>query len=59
MCAQVFVHVVRSNPLVFKSTISAMAAESRTILENAVRADMSGYAAPKREKKKLSLKGFR
>lgn len=59
MCAQVFVHVVRSNPLIFKSTISAMAAESRTVLENAVRADMSGYAAPKREKKKLSLKGFR
>lgn len=59
MCAQVFVHVVRSNPLVFKSTIAAMAPETRTVLENAVRADMSGYAAPKREKKKLSLKGFR
>ncbi len=59
MCAQVFVHVVRSNPLVFKSTIAAMAPETRSVLENAVRADMSGYAAPKREKKKLSLKGFR
>ena len=59
MCTQVFVHVVRSNPLVFKSTIAAMAPETRTVLENAVRADMSGYAAPKREKKKLSLKGFR
>ena len=59
MCAQVFVHIARSNPLIFKSTIAAMATESRTTLEGAVRADMSGYAAPKREKKKLSLKGFR
>lgn len=59
MCAQVFVHIARSNPLMFKATISSMAAASRTILENAVRADMSGYAAPKTEKKKLSLKGFR
>jgi len=59
MCAQVFVHIARSDPMMFKSTIAVMAADSRTILEGAVRADMSGYAAPKREKKKLSLKGFR
>lgn len=60
MCAQVFVHIARSNPLMFKSAILAMAADSRTVLENAVRADMSGYAAPTREKKKkLNLKGFR
>lgn len=59
MCAQVFVHVARSNPIVFKSTILAMTAESRKILEGAVRADMSGYASPKKEKKKLNLRGFR
>jgi len=59
MCAQVFVHVVRTAPMLFKSTMVAISSESRAVLESAVRADMSGYAAPKREtKKKISLKGF-
>ena len=59
MCAQVFVHVARSSPILFKSTVSMMSMESRAVLESAVRADMSGYAAPKLEtKKKISLKGF-
>lgn len=59
MCAQVFVHVARTTPMVFKSTMTVISPESRVVLEAAVRADMSGYAAPKREtKKKLSLKGF-
>ena len=59
MCAQVFVHVARTTPLVFKSTMGTISPESRTVLEAAVRADMSGYAAPQREsKKKISLKGF-
>ena len=59
MCAQVFVHVARTTPMVFKSTMANISSESRVVLEAAVRADMSGYAAPKREtKKKLSLKGF-
>jgi len=59
MCAQVFVHVARTTPLVFKSTMGVISPESRTVLEAAVRADMSGYAAPQREsKKKISLKGF-
>ena len=59
MCAQVFVHVARSSPILFKSTVTMMSMESRAVLESAVRADMSGYAAPKLEtKKKISLKGF-
>ena len=59
MCAQVFVHVARTTPMVFKSTMTVISPESRTVLEAAVRADMSGYAAPQREtKKKISLKGF-
>lgn len=59
MCAQVFVHVARTTPMVFKSTMQSISPESRTVLEAAVRADMSGYAAPQREtKKKISLKGF-
>ena len=59
MCAQVFVHVARTTPIVFKSTMGTISPESRTVLEAAVRADMSGYAAPQREsKKKISLKGF-
>jgi len=59
MCAQVFVHVARTTPLIFKSTMGTISPESRTVLEAAVRADMSGYAAPQREsKKKISLKGF-
>ena len=60
MCAQVFVHVARTTPLVFKSAMVIISVERRTILETAVRADMSGYAAPRKEplKKKLNLKGF-
>jgi hypothetical protein len=59
MCAQVFVHVARSSPILFKSAVAIMSMESRAVLESAVRADMSGYEAPKTEtKKKISLKGF-
>jgi hypothetical protein len=59
LCAQVFVHVARTTPVQFKSTMALIAPESRTVLEAAVRADMSGYAAPQREtKKKINLKGF-
>lgn len=59
MCAQVFVHVARTTPVLFKSTMVAISPESRAVLEAAVRADMSGYAAPKSvTKKKISLKGF-
>ncbi|KAL7553470.1 hypothetical protein ACHAWF_016747 [Thalassiosira exigua] len=58
MCAQVFVHVARTTPMLFKSTMAAISPSSKSVLEAAVRADMSGYAAPKRVSKKISLKGF-
>merc|ERR1719203_2555113 len=51
MCAQVFVHVARTIPMMFKSTVTVISPESRVVLEAAVRADMSGYAAPQRESK--------
>ena len=58
MCAQVFVHVARTSPMIFKSTLSVIAPESRTILESAVRADMSGYSSKADTRRKISLKGF-
>ncbi|KAL7470326.1 hypothetical protein ACHAXS_010551 [Conticribra weissflogii] len=60
MCAQVFVHVARTTPAMFKSTMTVLSVERRSVLEAAVRADMSGYVAPKNNsaKKKLNLKGF-
>jgi hypothetical protein len=62
MCAQAITHVARTTPAPFKTCMSAMSEHDRTVLEFAVRADMSGYAAPAAqapEKKKLSLKGFK
>jgi hypothetical protein len=62
MCAQAITHVVRTAPLPSKSSMGLMSEQDRTVLEFAVRAEMSGYvvaptqAAPK---KKLSLKGFK
>jgi hypothetical protein len=57
MCAQVFVHVARTSPMIFKSAMPVISPDSRTILESAVRADMSGYAKAD-TKRKISLKGF-
>ena len=61
ICAQGIVFVVRSAPAAFKSAIVQLAAEDRTTLEMAVRADMSGYVVAQKApaKKKLSLKGFK
>lgn len=58
MSAQVFVHVLRSSPGVFKSTMLAIPPDSRSVLEASVRADMNGYKLQQGGKKKLSLKGF-
>jgi hypothetical protein len=59
MCAQVFVHIARTTPPMFKSTMTVVIPECRSTIEAAVRADMSGYAAAHGPaKKKLSLKGF-
>ena len=60
MCAQFFVHVLRSSPAAFKQCMATVDANVRATLESAVRADMSGYAnraAP--VKKKLNLKSFK
>ena len=60
MCAQFFVHVLRSSPAEFKQCMAAVDANVRATLESAVRADMSGYAnraAP--VKKKLNLNSFK
>jgi hypothetical protein len=62
MCAQAITHVARTTPAPFKTCMAAMSEHDRAVLEFAVRADMSGYAAPAAqapEKKKLSLKGFK
>jgi hypothetical protein len=63
MCAQAITHVARTTPLPFKTCMAAMLEHDRAVLEFAVRAEMSGYAAPASSqattKKKLSLKGFK
>lgn len=60
ICAQVFVHIARTTPPMFKSTMTAVLPECRSAIESAVRADMSGYASTSQgpAKKKLNLKGF-
>jgi hypothetical protein len=59
LCAQTFVHIVRTAPTIFRTSVGFLSVEDRGVLELAVRTDMNGYAPPAREKKKLSLKGFR
>lgn len=61
MCAQAITHVARTTPAPFKACLSEMSEHDRAVLEFAVRADMSGYAAAAAApaKKKLSLKGFK
>ena len=61
MCAQFFVHVLRTYPTSFKLCLRTLNGTKRAVLEASVRADMSGYArqascAP--TKKKLNLKTF-
>ena len=60
MCAQVFVHIARTSPSMFKLTVAAVSPEGKSTIEAAVRADMSGYASASQvpSKKKLNLKGF-
>lgn len=65
MCAQSVLHVAKTTPLPFKGTVSSLAEHDRALLEFAVRAEMSGYAAAnshvqqEQTKKKLSLQGFK
>lgn len=60
MCAQFFVHILRSCASSFKLCISQLEERPRMILESSVRADMSGYAvqATAPTKKKLNIKSF-
>ena len=62
MCAQAITHIARTTPLPFKSSMSKLSEHNRTVLEFAVRAEMSGYvtaAAQAPVKKKLNLKSFK
>lgn len=62
MCAQAITHVARTAALPFKSSMGLMSEQDRTVLEFAVRAEMSGYAvAPTQAapKKKLNLQSFK
>lgn len=60
MCAQFFVHILRSCPLSFKVCIGQLDERSRMILESSVRADMAGYVVQSTAptKKKLNIKSF-
>ena len=60
--AQAIMHVARTTPAAFKSSMGGLSDHARAILEFAVRSDMSGYVntntnAP--AKKKLDLKSFK
>lgn len=62
MVAQAIVHVARTAPAPFKTTLASLAdPNGRALIEYAVRAEMTGYAtaAPAPAKKKISLKGFK
>jgi len=61
MCAQTVLHIARTSSEPFKSHMASVLEQDRTLLEFAVRAEMTGYAmgtGQPAEKKKLSLKGF-
>jgi hypothetical protein len=63
MAAQAIVHVARSTPALFKSSVAGLVDHERILLEFTVRAEMSGYPAPAHNeapvKKKLDLKSFK
>jgi hypothetical protein len=61
ICAQAVLHVARTSPMQSKKCMATLSEHDRTLLEFAVRAEMSGYAKAQQQapaKKKLSLKGF-
>jgi hypothetical protein len=63
LAAHSIVHVARNTPVAFKETVAGLTSSpnGRAILEFAVRAEMSGYAAVSGvapPKKKLNLKSF-
>jgi hypothetical protein len=62
ICAQLFVYVMRVSPSIFKKLIVTLKEADRTMVEAAVRADMTGYIVKKSNapvKKKLNLSSFK
>jgi len=62
LSAQAIVHVARSSPVAFKTSVAGLSEHGRALLEFSVRAEMSGYAAAPTHtpvKKKLSIQGFK
>jgi hypothetical protein len=63
MCAQAILHVARTTPSSFKSCLSMLTEQERTLTEFTVRAEMAGYSKmddPQRtQTKKLALKNFK
>jgi len=59
MCAQFFVHVLRTSPVTFKACMGELSEKSRASLETSVRAEMSGYIRNEPTRKKLNIKSFR
>eukprot|EP00521_Asterionellopsis_glacialis_P009648 CAMPEP_0195286862 /NCGR_PEP_ID=MMETSP0707-20130614/4165_1 /TAXON_ID=33640 /ORGANISM="Asterionellopsis glacialis, Strain CCMP134" /LENGTH=603 /DNA_ID=CAMNT_0040346559 /DNA_START=88 /DNA_END=1896 /DNA_ORIENTATION=- len=45
MCAAGAVHVARTSPMCFKTSMTGLSDQGRAVMEMAVRADMTGYAA--------------
>lgn len=61
MTAQAVLHIARTAPAAFKATMASMSETDRSVLEFAVRAEMTGYATSAQApgKKKLNLEGFK
>lgn len=62
MVAQAILHIARTSPVPFKTAVASLGQTDRTLLEFAVRAEMSGYAVATQNapvKKKLDLKSFK
>jgi hypothetical protein len=61
LCTQAILHVARTAPAAFKTCVASLAPHDRTLLEFAVRGEMTGYQVQGggQEKKKLTLKNFK
>eukprot|EP00977_Amphora_coffeiformis_P001138 scaffold236_cov245-Amphora_coffeaeformis.AAC.5 len=61
LCAQAILHVAKTAPIPFKTCVAMLAPHDRTLLEFAVRGEMTGYQVQggTQEKKKLNLKNFK
>ena len=61
LCAQAILHVAKTAPGPFKTCVATLAPHDRTLLEFAVRGEMTGYQVQggTQEKKKLNLANFK